>query len=95
MRTYWKPHFVITKETIAGVVYQKCGIKEVHYEDDVPVLWTQEYMNITSHEESIEESLEQSIGLMDLYINAKDNTIFIESKDENNKDILVAYHKQV
>ena len=52
-------------------------------------------MNITSYEESIEESLEQSIGLMDLYINAKDNTIFIESKDENNKDILVAYHKQV
>lgn len=80
-KTYWKPHFVITVETINNIAYKKCGIKEVHYENGKPVMWTSNYVDVVSYEETTKEVVEQSMGLFKLYTAALDNVVYEEYID--------------
>ena len=91
MKTYWKPHFITKKVTINGVEYYKTGIHEVHYEDDVPVMWTENSCDVTTHEESLEESYEQACGLHKLYQAASNNIPFNEI-EKDGKTILEPWH---
>lgn len=95
-KNYWKAHFVINpnSHSFQGTNYHSCGICEVHYENDKPVAWTENYPNISSTDESVEVAVEESQGLMKLYMKALNEPIYIIRKDADGKEFLEIYKKE-
>lgn len=91
MKTYWKPHFITKYVIINGDEYYKTGIHEVHYEDDVPVMWTENSCDVTAYEESLEESYEQACELHKLYQAASNNIPFNEI-EKDGETVLEYWH---
>lgn len=91
MNTYWKPHFITKKVILNGEEYYKTGIHEVHYEDDIPIMWTENNCDVTAYEETLEESYEQACGIQKLYQAASNNIPYNEI-EKDGKTILEPWH---
>jgi hypothetical protein len=85
---YWKPHIVVKKFTKDGVTYYKSGIKEVHYINDQPAMWSSEFRDCTNIEESVDESIGMTKSIMELYVTASNNIVY-EEVTENGLEKLI------
>ena len=77
-KSYWKPHFIL-KQDVNGD--WDARLAEVFYKDDEPHLWTTNAAYISGWGETTKESLEDAVGLLYLYSEAKNNVVFFEMKN--------------
>ncbi|ASV44300.1 hypothetical protein PBI_SCTP2_285 [Salicola phage SCTP-2] len=82
-KNYWRPHYVIEEIEHNGSIYFQVSIREVHYENDEPILWSANPCEIISGEYDEKESLEDIKGLMEIYYKANENCVYkVNENDE-------------
>lgn len=82
-QNYWRPHYVIEEFEHNGETMYQVSIREVHYENDEPILWSANPCEVISGEYDIEQSLQDITGLMDIYHKANENCVYkVNENDE-------------
>lgn len=83
---FWRPHFIIGYDKEHELY--KVTLHEVHYENNVPVTWTANPVDVSAFEEDAAETISQAKGLLDIYATASSNCVYkiYTYKDDNGEE---------